>query len=165
MSEEHPSPFRADCAAGLAVLVTGGGSGIGYGICTAFAAHGAKVAMFGRRQHVLKESCASLAAKYPSADPLALTGDVRSAESCAAAIAAMVERYGRCDVLVNAAAGNFMSRAEDLGSKGMRTVLEIDTLGTFNMSLAALPALSLTLKPRPVPKLCGSPLSEPNPRT
>jgi peroxisomal 2,4-dienoyl-CoA reductase len=44
-------------------------------------------------------------------------------------------------ILVNCAAGNFLANAEKLSPNGFRTVLEIDTLGTFTMCRAAFPAL------------------------
>lgn len=45
-----------------------------------------------------------------------------------------IETFGRVDVLVNGAAGNFLASASKISTNGVRTVLEIDTLGTFNMS-------------------------------
>ena len=45
----------------------------------------------------------------------------------------MVKRFGRIDVLVNGAAGNFLATAEKLSTNGLKRVLEIDTIGTFNM--------------------------------
>ena len=45
-----------------------------------------------------------------------------------------VARYGGLHILVNCAAGNFLAAAEQLSSNGFKTVMEIDTLGTFNMS-------------------------------
>jgi 2,4-dienoyl-CoA reductase [(3E)-enoyl-CoA-producing], peroxisomal len=49
----------------------------------------------------------------------------------------LVDSFGKLDVLVNGAAGNFLASASKLTTNGMRTVLEIDTIGTFNMSQAA----------------------------
>ena len=46
----------------------------------------------------------------------------------------MVDEFGKIDILVNGAAGNFLATASKLSTNGMRTVLEIDTIGTFNMS-------------------------------
>ena len=152
------SPFRADCANGLVVFVTGGGSGIGHGICEVFAAHGAKIGIFGRRKAVLDAACTSLRERWPGCEALAVAGDVRSPDACAGAVATVVETFGRLDVLVNAAAGNFMALAEDLGGRGFKTVIEIDLQGTFNMSVAALPALSLINSPRTMPKLAGGPV-------
>lgn len=51
-----------------------------------------------------------------------------------------MEQFGKLDVLVNGAAGNFLASAAKLSANGLRTVLEIDTLGTFNMSQAAFKA-------------------------
>ena len=148
------SPFREDCLRGLVVLVTGGGSGIGLGISEAFAAHGARLTLFGRRAAVLEESCRSLRERWPSCVASACRGDVRDTDSCAAAVAACLE-HGRLDVLVNCAAGNFMCAAEELTPKAFRTVVDIDLQGTYNMCSAALGALS---GPRGRPATAGSPL-------
>jgi 2,4-dienoyl-CoA reductase [(3E)-enoyl-CoA-producing], peroxisomal len=69
-----------------------------------------------------------------------MTGDVRDEKSCAKVCQAIVEAEGRLDVLVNGAAGNFLSSASKLSAKGFRTVMEIDTVGTFIMSKAAFDA-------------------------
>jgi len=45
-----------------------------------------------------------------------------------------VQEFGRIDLLMNGAAGNFLATAEKVSTNGVRRVLEIDTLGTFNMS-------------------------------
>lgn len=70
----------------------------------------------------------------------AITGDVRDPKSCAAAAQTLVDLYGKIDILVNGAAGNFLASASKLSSNGFKTVLEIDTLGTFNMSQAVFKA-------------------------
>ena len=49
----------------------------------------------------------------------------------------MVNSYGSLDVLVNGAAGNFLATAKSISSNGFRTVLDIDTVGSFNMCQAA----------------------------
>jgi NAD(P)-dependent dehydrogenase (short-subunit alcohol dehydrogenase family) len=149
------SPFRQDCLRGLVVLVTGGGSGIGLGISEAFAAHGARLTLFGRRAAVLEESCRSLRERWPSCVASACRGDVRDPDSCAAAVAACVREHGRLDILVNCAAGNFMCAAEELTPSAFRTVVDIDLQGTYNMCSAALGALS---GQRGRPATAGSPL-------
>ena len=149
------SPFRDDCLRGLVVLVTGGGSGIGLGISEAFAAHGARLTLFGRRAAVLEESCRALRERWPSCVASACRGDVREPDSCAAAVAACVREHGRLDILVNCAAGNFMCAAEELTPTAFRTVVDIDLQGTYNMCSAALGALS---GPRGRPATAGSPL-------
>lgn len=66
----------------------------------------------------------------------ALIGDVRDPKSCQAAVKAVIDAQGRIDVLVNGAAGNFLASADKLTTNGFKTVFEIDTVGTFNMSQA-----------------------------
>ena len=66
---------------------------------------------------------------------------MREYAHCEAMAAAAVARFGSLDVLVNCAAGNFLAAAEQLTSNGFRTVMEIDAVGTFNMSRAAFGAL------------------------
>jgi 3-oxoacyl-[acyl-carrier protein] reductase len=79
------------------IVVTGGGTGIGYAIASEFIRAGDQVTITGRREHVLKEAVASLAgltyACFDAADP-------------AAVAAALIQLPGRVDVLVNNAGGN-----------------------------------------------------------
>ncbi|CAI5508608.1 unnamed protein product [Closterium sp. Naga37s-1] len=93
----------------------------------------------GRREAVLRAAADELAKEGIEALPV--MGDVRRKEDAHSAVAATVERYGRLDVLINGAAGNFLAAAEDLSVNGFRTVLDIDAMGTFNMCLAARPFL------------------------
>lgn len=59
---------------------------------------------------------------------------MRSYDSCERMVSEAAQRHGRLDILVNCAAGNFLSPAEALSSNGFRTVMDIDAVGTFNMS-------------------------------
>ncbi|HJZ81792.1 MAG TPA: SDR family oxidoreductase, partial [Pyrinomonadaceae bacterium] len=71
----------------------------------------------------------------------AVAADVRAPEQVEQAIAATVERFGKIDILVNGAAGNFLCRAEDLSPNGFGTVVDIDLKGTFNVCRAAFAEL------------------------
>eukprot|EP00850_Spirogloea_muscicola_P013265 SM000089S23821 [mRNA] locus=s89:271020:273343:+ [translate_table: standard] len=137
---EEDSPFRATVLAGRAALITGGGSGIGLEIARQFGRHGARLALMGRREPVLKDAAELLRADGTEA--IWVQGDVRSKDDAARAVERAVAAFGRLDILVNGAAGNFLAPAEDLSANGFRTVLDIDTVGTFTMSLAARPHLS-----------------------
>jgi peroxisomal 2,4-dienoyl-CoA reductase len=143
MSKEHHrvvSYFRPDALAGRAVLVTGGGSGIGFEIARQFGLHGAKgVVLMGRRQAFLDEAVKLLAADGIKA--VAAAGDIRKPEDCAAAVARSCETFGSLDVLINSAAGNFLSPAEELSPKGFKTVVDIDLQGAYNMIHASFEAL------------------------
>eukprot|EP00754_Rhynchopus_humris_P036724 Rhum_TRINITY_DN18815_c0_g1::Rhum_TRINITY_DN18815_c0_g1_i1::g.168511::m.168511/K13237/DECR2; peroxisomal 2,4-dienoyl-CoA reductase len=133
--------FKADVMKGKVLFVTGGGSGLGLATCKTFAAHGAKVAICGRTESKLVKAANEIRAAGAE-DVMYVRADVRSEEDCKAAAAAIGAKFGRIDVLVNNAAGNFMSLAEDLSAKAFQTVIDIDLRGTFNMSTACLPWLS-----------------------
>lgn len=53
-----------------------------------------------------------------------------------------LSNYGQIDILVNGAAGNFLSEAKSLSPKGFKTVMEIDAQGTYNMSYAVYSAMA-----------------------
>ncbi|KAJ4834570.1 hypothetical protein Tsubulata_044649 [Turnera subulata] len=130
------SPFKADILKGKVALLTGGGSGIGYEISLQLGKHGASIAIMGRRKHVLDSAVAELQSLGIPA--IGLEGDVRKKEDAIRVVEATVKHFGRIDILVNAAAGNFLVPAEDLSPKGFKTVMDIDALGTFTMCHEAL---------------------------
>ncbi len=130
------SPFRADVLKGKVAFITGGGSGINFGIATVLAAHGADIAMMGRREEVLTKACDELKSKF-NVRTFFKSGDVRDAEACSAALKATVDSLGKIDILVNGAAGNFLAPPELLSPNGFKTVIDIDLNGTFNMCRGA----------------------------
>ncbi|KAK1943413.1 Peroxisomal 2 [Phytophthora citrophthora] len=134
--------FRRDVCTGRVALVTGGGSGIGQEIAIKLAEYGAKVAVFGRRESALQSTMSLMRERgVPEGSCMFVQGDVRSSESADNAVAQVVARFGKLDVLVNSAAGNFLALAEKLSTNAFRTVMEIDAIGTFNMSRAAFEPL------------------------
>lgn len=136
---QRTSVFRPDLYAGKVVLITGGGTGICRGITEALAAHGAQTVIVSRKLEALSEAAAEIQAQYgPACLPIA--ADVRKPEQVEAAIAQTLERFGRLDVVVNGAAGNFLCPAAALSYNAFKTVLEIDTLGTWHVSKAAFDA-------------------------
>lgn len=136
------SPFRLDCLQGKVALVTGGGSGICYEIALQLLQHGAKGAVIcGRRQAFLERSSRLLTRQSPGTTCLYKVCDVRDPQQCQEAVDYAVQQFGRLDILVNGAAGNFLAQAKDLTPKGFATVMAIDAQGTFNMSSAAYSAL------------------------
>jgi 2,4-dienoyl-CoA reductase [(3E)-enoyl-CoA-producing], peroxisomal len=89
---------------------------------------------------VLDEAVESL--KQDGIKAMGFQGDVRQIGDCERWAADCVKSFGSLNILVNCAAGNFLATAEELSSGGFRSVMEIDALGTFNMSRAAHDALS-----------------------
>eukprot|EP00750_Incisomonas_marina_P020147 INCI3760.2.p1 GENE.INCI3760.2~~INCI3760.2.p1 ORF type:complete len:247 (+),score=50.34 INCI3760.2:207-947(+) len=139
--EEFPaSSFRADALLGRRAVISGGGSGIGFEIARQLGLHGAAVCIMGRREHVLRDSAEKLRADGVSQVTFC-SGDVRDFGSCTAVIEHAVNTFGGIDILINCAAGNFLSPAEGLSPKGFRVVMEIDAFGCFHMSQAAFPHL------------------------
>lgn len=132
---ETRSPFQADILAGKVALITGGSSGIGLEITRQLGLHGASVAITGRRAAVLETAVQSL--KDDGIHAIGIQGDVRKPEDCQRWVDDTAAQLGSLDILVNCAAGNFLAAAEMLSPNGFRTVMEIDTLGTFQMSRAA----------------------------
>jgi peroxisomal 2,4-dienoyl-CoA reductase len=131
--------FREDILAGKVAFITGGGSGICFGIAEAMMRHGARTVIVGRKADRLATAREELA-KTTGQECLAATADVRDAVAVGVAIATTLEAFGRIDVVVNGAAGNFLAPAATLSPNGFRTVLDIDTNGTFNVSRAAFDA-------------------------
>ncbi|PIN12223.1 Reductase [Handroanthus impetiginosus] len=130
------SPFKADILNGQVALLTGGGSGIGFEISAQFGKHGASIAIMGRRKKVLDDAVSAL--KSLGIPAVGFEGDVRRREDARRVVEATVEHFGKLDILVNAAAGNFLAAAEDLSPNGFKTVMDIDSVGTFTMCHEAL---------------------------
>lgn len=131
--------FADNILQGKVAFVTGGGTGITGGVARAFAEAGASVAVSSRKPENL-EPMKSLI-ESGGGECLAVAADVRDYAAIEAAIRQTVERFGKIDVLVNGAAGNFLCKAEELSANGFGTVLDIDTKGTFNTARAAFEEL------------------------
>ena len=136
------SVFAPNLLAGKVAFVTGGGSGIGAGIAKRLAEQGARVGLLGRRAEKLEEVAKAIrdAGGEASCHPC----DVRKYDALAAAIDACAEKFGRLDLLVNSAAGNFLAPAASLSANGFRAVVDIDLCGTFNAARAAFGHLGKT---------------------
>lgn len=134
------SVFRRDLFAGQVVWVTGGGSGIGAGIAAAFAAHGARVALTGRKAEKLEVVAARIAAD--GGEALVAPADVRQPAALEAVAEQISARWGRLDHVICSAAGNFLAPAVALSPNGFGAVIDIDLKGTFHTCKAAFPLLS-----------------------
>ena len=140
------SPFRPDCLRGKVALVTGGGSGICFEVTRQLLIHGCQGAVIcGRRAAFLQQAVAVLE-KDTAAQVRFQVCDVRKPEDCQRVVEFVKQSFGRLDILVNGAAGNFLCPADDLKPKGFATVVGIDTLGTFNMCYSAFLLLQATSK-------------------
>jgi peroxisomal 2,4-dienoyl-CoA reductase len=95
--------------------------------------------LMGRRREVLEAAAESLRKDGMKTEIFA--GDVRDPAAAEAAVKATVDAFGGLDLLVNGAAGNFLCPTEKLSPNGFKTVVDIDLIGTFNMSRAAFETL------------------------
>ncbi len=116
-------------------IVTGGGTGIGKAIARTLGRLGASVVLASRKKEVLDAAARDLSAQGIHA--LAVPTDVREPDQVDALVAATLAAFGRLDVLVNNAAGNFTSPSESLTPNGFRTVVDIVLNGSFLCSRAA----------------------------
>jgi peroxisomal 2,4-dienoyl-CoA reductase len=130
------SIFRKDIFAGKVAFVTGGGSGICRGITEALLQHGCDAAIVSRNRERLDDAASALTASS-GRHCIGVAADVRDGAAVEAAIDRTLEELGRIDIVVNGAAGNFLAPAASLSYNAFKTVIDIDTLGTFNVSKAA----------------------------
>lgn len=131
--------FTSDLLKGRAALVTGGGTGICRGIALALAAAGCDVAIASRRLEHLAPTAVEIG--HLGVKSIAVAGDVRRPDEVDAMVGRIVDAFGRLDVVVNGAAGNFVCTADAMSPNGFGTVVDIDLKGTFNVSRAAFPML------------------------
>ena len=116
------------------VLVTGGGTGIGAAVAERFSAEGAHVVVVGRRREPLDAVAAATGA-------MPVVADVADAASARAAVAEVLARFGRIDVLVNDAGGHGFASVADTDDAAWADALHANLTTAFVMSREALPAL------------------------
>ena len=131
--------FADDILAGKVAFVTGGGTGITGGIARAFAAHGARLAIISRKEENLIPMKQFI--EENGGECIAIPSDVRVYDGIEKAVDQTLDKFGKIDIVVNGAAGNFLCAADELSANGFGTVVDIDTKGTFNVCRAAFPAL------------------------
>lgn len=124
---------------GAVVVVTGSSKGIGRSIVEQFARSGAAVLVNGRDGAAVDEVVADLQAGGLIAR--GVCGDVRDETTTAELARQVDEWFGRCDVLVNNAGGNFAAPLAELSPNGWRAMVDLNFTAVFNVSRALLPLL------------------------
>src|SRR5262245_17329633 len=115
---------------GRTVIVTGGGTGLGFSMALRFAELGANLVLASRDPAHLETACDKIRAT--GARALGIRCDVRSFEEVEHMVAGAERELGRVDVLVNNAAGNFLCPTEDLSPNGFASVVGIVLTGSFH---------------------------------
>lgn len=128
------SVFAEDLLAGKVALITGGGTGLGLAMARGFGAVGARLVIASRSNEHVEAGAATL--RGEGVETLPLICDVRDPDRVEQMVAAALEHFGRIDVLVNNAAGNFVVRAEDLSVGGWKAVTRIVLDGSWFCSQA-----------------------------
>jgi citronellol/citronellal dehydrogenase len=130
------SPLRSDANAGRVALVTGGGTGIGRATALELARTGASVVVCGRRAAPLEATGHDVEAS--GGECLAIPGDLREPDNVDRAVTAALERFGRIDVLVNNAGGQFTAPAEEISDNGWRAVerVTVDAVWSVTRTIA-----------------------------
>ncbi len=120
-------------------FITGGGTGITGGVARALAEAGASVVLVSRKLEHLEPAAEAI--NQNGGRAFAIAADVRQPDEVESAITGAVAQFGKLDIVVNGAAGNFLCKAEELSPNGFGTVVDIDLKGTFNVSRAAFAQL------------------------
>ena len=127
--------FQNNLLKGKKILITGGGTGLGKEMATAYAKLGAETVIIGRRESVLQETAKEIEGETGAkCTPIAC--DIRVAQAIQDTVDE-VWASGPLTGLVNNAAGNFISRTKDLSPRGFDAIANIVFHGTFYMTLAA----------------------------
>jgi NAD(P)-dependent dehydrogenase (short-subunit alcohol dehydrogenase family) len=118
----------------MVAVVTGGGTGLGLAIAQRLGELGARIVVGSRDSKNLEAGTAAL--RHAGLDPLAVQIDVRKPDQVDEMVTRTLRHFGRIDILVNNAAGNFICRAEDLTPNGWNSVVSIVLNGSFYCSRA-----------------------------
>jgi 2,4-dienoyl-CoA reductase [(3E)-enoyl-CoA-producing], peroxisomal len=132
------SVFAPDVLEGQVALVTGGATGIGKEICRVLGAHGARVTLASRNHENLAATVDELRAE--GVDAAFGVCDVRDAQAVQTVVESVVSDRGRLDIVINDAAGNFPAPMSKISPNGFKAVVDIDLLGTYNVSRHAFDA-------------------------
>lgn len=121
-------------------LVTGGGRGIGRGVCLALAGEGARVAVVSRTESHVLETVAEIERRGGRA--VAVIADISRLDDVERAVAETLAAFGRIDILVNnASAGHGMTPLQDISDEEFYALFEAAPLATFRMMRACFPSL------------------------
>lgn len=127
--------LKDDALKGKTIVVTGGGTGLGKAMGTYFLKLGANLVITSRKLEVLQKTAQEMEADT-GGKVLAVQCDVRNNAQVENVLATALAKFGSVDVLVNNAAGNFISPTERLSANAFSSIIDIVLKGTVNCTLA-----------------------------
>jgi NAD(P)-dependent dehydrogenase (short-subunit alcohol dehydrogenase family) len=127
--------LKDDALKGKTIIITGGGTGLGKAMGTYFLTLGANLVITSRKLDVLQRTAEEMQAET-GGKVLAVACDVRKYDEVEKMLQQAIGAFGRVDVLLNNAAGNFISPTERLSANAFAAVIDIVLKGSANCSLA-----------------------------
>ena len=118
---------------GQVALVTGCSTGLGVQMAKALASQGAKIAAVARRQNLLDEVAAEISREY-GVEAIGVACDITDTENVKKAVAAILERFGRIDILINNAGTGAVAPAEDITDEQFQHEMDVDLFGSFKVA-------------------------------
>lgn len=135
MKDYSQPMLKDDSLKGKVIIVTGGGTGLGKAMSKYFLELGANVVIASRKVDVLNETAKELE-EQTKGKVLPVECDITDYKQVENLLAASVEKFGKVDVLLNNAAGNFISPTERLSNRAFDIIINIVLKGTYNCTLA-----------------------------
>ena len=126
--------FQQDLLEKKTIIITGGGTGLGKSMAQRFGELGASLVITSRKQNVLDNTAIEL--RKTGAQILPIACDVRKPIEVQNVVDETIKKFGKIDILVNNAAGNFISPTELLSPGGFKVIVDIVLNGTFNFTQA-----------------------------
>lgn len=117
-------------------IVTGASGGLGVQMAKALANQGANIAVLARRQEKIDAVAAEIAKEF-GVKTLAVKCDITDTENVEAAVDAVIEKFGRIDIVINNAGTGAVAPAEDITDEQFEDEMNIDLFGTFKVARAA----------------------------
>ncbi|XP_071490915.1 peroxisomal 2,4-dienoyl-CoA reductase [(3E)-enoyl-CoA-producing]-like [Diadema antillarum] len=127
--------FNPSLLKGQVAFITGGGSGICFTIAEVLMRHQCSTVIASRKLERVQQAAEELS-RGTGQKCLPIQMDVRKPKEVVAGVQRAMQEFGKIDILVNGAAGNFLCPASAMSFNAFKTVLDIDTIGTFNATKA-----------------------------
>jgi len=134
------SGLKDGALAGKVAFVAGASSGINLGVAQAFARAGAKVALISRSPEKIEAAAKTITDE--GFEAIGMAADVRDYAAVEQALRQAADRFGKIDIVLSGAAGNFVAPALGMSANGFKTVVDIDLIGTFNVLRASFEFLN-----------------------